>query len=280
MAGALIKLGSLCEQLPQAEKQVAKYILKHSEKIPLLSVSELARLAHVSVASVSRLPKKIGYSGFGQLKIAIAREAVDEMADIFQAINHHDSDQDVVRKVFGGNIRSLEDTLKLVETPSLAAAAKMISESERLILCGIGSSGHLAADAALRFAHLGFHADAYLDSYQMLVQIIQAGRNAVVVGLSHSGRSRATVEGMKLARKNRAKTIGISNYGKSPLSQVSDIMLCTAFAEPRVRVAALSSRISQMCLIDALYVLVARQKTHRVKTALLNDVTEEVLRCR
>jgi DNA-binding MurR/RpiR family transcriptional regulator len=68
-------------------------------------------------------------------------------------------------------------------------------------------------------------------------------------------------------------TVGISNYQPSPLSEVSDVFFCLSFAESRVRAAALSSRAGQVCLIDALYLLVAR---HMKEPASTDDVDEMV----
>lgn len=278
MPSALTKTRSLCSSLPPAEKQVAEYVLGHHEKVPFLSVSELARASRVSVASVSRLAKKAGYGSFQKYKIEIAQQTSADVDDIYQGIKPGDSDADVIKKVFRGNIESLKDTQQLLAGPDLIKAAELINRAERLVFLGIGSSGNIARDAALRFSHLGFRADAYIDTYEMVVQVVQAKAKAVVLGFSHSGRSRSTVEGLRIARENGATSIGFSNYPRSPLNKVSDVLFCTAFPETAVRTAALSSRLSQMCLVDALYVLVARHKKRSSNTRQLDAVMEDVLR--
>ena len=83
------------------------------------------------------------------------------------------------------------------------------------------------------------------------------------MGISTSGRLAMTVEALRLASQNGATTIGISNCLKSPLHKASDIFFCTSFPESRVLVAALSPVVAQLCLIDAIYLLVARQKKRR-----------------
>lgn len=278
MPSALTKTNSLCSSLPPAERQVAEYVLKHSGDVPFLSVSELAQASNVSVASVSRLAKKAGYESFQKYKIDIAQQTVADVDDIYEAIKPADSDGDVIKKVFQGNIKSLEDTAKLLAEADLVKGVEIINRAERLMFLGIGSSGYIAHDAALRFSHLGFHADAYIDTYEMLVQVVQSKAGTVVVGLSHSGRSRSTVEGLKIARAHGAATIGLCNYPSSPLGKVSDVMFCTAFPETAVRTAALSSRLSQMCLVDALYVLVARRRKRSNGTRQLDSIMEDVLR--
>lgn len=279
MAGVLVKIKSLQGSFGKAHKRLAAHILSNSIDIPFLSVHELARTSGVSVASISRFARTIGYKNFKEFKTQLGKDSLSPFDPIYQAISPKDSDQDIIEKVFVGNIRSLEETLKLVKQRELILAAKTISNCGRLVFFGIGTSGYIAQDAALRFSQLDMQAEAYADSYQIVNQALRLKKGDVAFGLSHSGRSAITVEALKLAGKNKATTIGISNYLKSPLHKVSTIFLCTSFPESHVKVAALSSRLAQMGLIDALYLLVARRRRITLRrTKLRNEQTERLLR--
>jgi len=263
----------------RAEKQVAAYVRTHLEKAPLLSVHALAAAAGVSVASVSRMARIIGYPGFNEFRVGLAREIPPApISTIYRAIAANDSGRTVVRKVFAGNIRSLQETLQILNIGACIRAARAISAAERIIFVGIGSSGYLAQDAALRFLHLDIRAEACADAYQMLVRAMQTGKKQVMVGISHSGRSAATVKALALARKNGALTIGIANYTRSPLHKVSHIFFNTAFPESSFKAAALSSAVAQMCLMDTLYLLVARQGRVTPKVERVNAMIEQYFR--
>jgi DNA-binding MurR/RpiR family transcriptional regulator len=257
---------------------VADIIVSRREKVPFLSIHEIARIAGVSVASVSRLARRIGYAGFSEMKIDLARDSGGPLDRMYRAIRPDDSDEQVVRQVFLGNIRSLEDTLRMCETGVLVKAAKTLAAARRIIFIGIGGSGNVARDAALRFSHLDIQAEAYTDFYQILIQALRAKPGEVVFGISHSGRSHVTIEGINLARSNGAVTMGISNYPGSPLGTSCEMFFCTSFPENRVKVAALSSRIAQLCLIDALYLLTARYKKKLWDIERLNILTERLIR--
>ena len=62
------------QQMFSAEKKVADYILAHPEKTVSANVSELAELSGVSDATVIRMCKHLGYQGFYQMKINLARD--------------------------------------------------------------------------------------------------------------------------------------------------------------------------------------------------------------
>ncbi|OHB85944.1 MAG: hypothetical protein A2V98_03760 [Planctomycetes bacterium RBG_16_64_12] len=279
MASALIKIKALYDSLSQAHRRLADYILRNGDDIPFLSVHELARVAGVSAASISRFARTIGYRSFKDFKTQLGKDSLSSFNGIYEAITPRDNDEEVIEKVFLGNIRSLEETLTIVNRGDLIRAAKILSKSQRTVFVGIGSSGNMAHDAALRFSQLDIQAEAYADSYQILVQALRVKNGEVVFGISHSGRSVTTVKALELASNSGATTVGMSNYLKSPLHERSDAFLCTSFPESRVKVAALSSRIAQMCLMDALYLLVARYKRISLRNAeRLNAHAEKTLR--
>ena len=76
---------------------------------------------------------------------------------------------------------------------------------------------------------------------------------SVIIGISHSGTSRDILQAMQIAKQNGAKTVAITNFGKSPMDKVSDIILHTVSDETNYRILGLSSRIAQLAIIDTIY---------------------------
>jgi len=279
MAGVLIKIRSMQGTFTDAQRQLTDYIANNSDEIPFMSVHKLAERTDVSVASISRFVRTMGYDNFKDFKTQLGKDTLSSFEGIYQEITPKDDDNDIIDKVFAGNIKSLEQTRKILNQVELIKAAGAVARSKRLVFFGIGSSGNIASDAALRFSQLDMQAEAYIDSYQAVNQSLRMKKGDVAFGISHTGRSAITVEALRLAGENGATTIGISNHLKSPLNRVSDIFLCTSFPDSRVKVAALSSRIAQMCLIDALYLLVARRRKVLIdKVERLNRYAERTLR--
>jgi DNA-binding MurR/RpiR family transcriptional regulator len=274
----LVKIRSLYPSLPKAERNVADFIQSDPERAPHRTVHEFAKAGGVSVASVSRFVRKLGFADFKEFKLELARETTSSVQSLFQEITPEDSDEEIARKVFLGNIKSLEDTLKILSVADLTQAARAICGCKRLVFFGIGGSGYAGHDAALRFSYLDFQAEAYEDASKILLQALRVTPRDVVIGISHSGRSAITVEGLRLAREKGALTIGISNYPRSPLRDASALFFCTSFPENRVKVAAISSKVAQLCVLDALYLLVARHKEGLWDVERVNAITEKLIR--
>ncbi len=278
MSGITIKIQSLYPDLPRSEKRVADYILNNPHRVPFLSVYDVAHAADVSVASVIRFVKGAGYRSFKYFKVELAKDTSSYAPEIFQAITPDDDEEEIVRKVFRGNIQSLENTLKVLNIGEFIEVSEKLSMVERILFLGIGSSGNVARDAALRFAHIDLQAEAHTEPVYMLISAKRLREGDAAVGISHSGRSKMTVEALRVAGENGALTVGISNYIKSPLSRYCRYIFCTSFSENRVKAAALSSRLAQLCLIDALYLLVALHKKNIWNIEDVNTMLEKLLR--
>jgi RpiR family transcriptional regulator, carbohydrate utilization regulator len=67
----------------------------------------------------------------------------------------------------------------------------------------------------------------------------------------------------KVAKKAGARTICITNYGKSPLHAYADVVLYTMARETQFRTEAMASRIAQLGIVDALIACLALKDYER-----------------
>lgn len=276
--GFLARLRGHAQNASESEKQATAYICKNAARIPFVSVHQLAATTGVSVSTLSRLTRRLGYANFREFKIDLAQEMASSPSAVYRGIQQKDSDEAAVRKIFEGNIQSIQNTLKMLNVSHCLRAVKEIQRAERVVCFGVGSSGFVAQEAALRLSLLAIQAEAYSDSYQMLVRAARLHQKQMAIGISHSGRSEETVEALRLARERGAMTLGISNYPQSPLRNVSSIFFCTAFEESGVHAAALSAIVAQICLVDVLYVLLARHGKGSSQIDRINRVIEDFFR--
>ena len=66
------------EELFPAEKKTAQYILDHLEEVTLLNISQLAKKAHASEASIVRMAKHLGYNGFFQMRLLLSNDVAQK----------------------------------------------------------------------------------------------------------------------------------------------------------------------------------------------------------
>lgn len=255
--GILIRLRGMRDSLSPVSQRIIDYIIEHQADVIHMSVSEVAAAVGVSIGSVVRVCQQIGLKGFQDLKIMLAREIVEPVKFIHEDVNAADDTRTVVEKVLQSDIKALIDTLKVLDVSAMAKAVDMILKAKRVEFYGIGSAGPIAVDIYYRMLRIGINCVVSTDSHMQAVSASLTDENVVIVTISHSGSTRETVDAMRLAKQAGAKTISITNYGKSPIQDYTDVVLYTAATETRFRTEAMTSRIAQLSVADALYVCVA-----------------------
>lgn len=266
-AGALIRLRGLYASLKAALRKVADVVLARPELAIYASVNEVAAAAGVSEATVMRLCRLLGFRGFQDFKIALARELVTPLQRLHEEVAEGDDVATIVHKVFQANRAALQDTLAVLDMEAVAAAAQDLQAARLVLLIGVGTSGPIVEDAANKFFRLGLLVRAVTDAHLMMMAAALLTPADVLLAVSHSGSTRDTVETAKTARQAGARVICITNNSLSPLTKTAHLVLVTASRETRFRQEAMASRLCQTSIIDSLYTVMALA---RPETALQN----------
>ncbi|MCM3799375.1 MurR/RpiR family transcriptional regulator [Caldibacillus thermoamylovorans] len=255
-------------RLSEKEKKIADYILNNPENIIHSTINDVAEDLNVADATVFRFCKRIGFKGFQAMKITLAAEIIEPIQQIHEEISESDDERTVMEKVFQSNIHTLKSTLNLIDETAIEQAVDLLLKAGRVDFYGTGGSAVIAMDAYHKFIRTGIKVFTFMDSHFQIMSASQLTKHDVAVVISHSGTNKDTINILKTAKKNGAKIIGITGYPKSPLAQNSDVVLYTSAEETEYRSEALSSRIAQLSLIDALYVNVMKLNKEKAKKSL------------
>ncbi|MRX72579.1 SIS domain-containing protein [Bacillus lacus] len=264
----LAKIRSLYPSFSAKESQIADFILNDPKNIIHLSITQFAEELGVADSTVFRFCKRIGFTGYQSMKIALASEVVTPIKNIHDEITEEDDTKALASKVFRSNMKTLEDTLQIVDTSALEKAADFITGAGKIEFYGSGGSSILAMDAYHKFIRTGLNVSAPSDSHIQLMSASQLRKNDCAIFLSHSGSTKDILDVCEVAGKTGAKTVAITNMAKSPLTKLADLSLYTLSDETDYRSEALSSRIAQLSYVDALYVIVMRSLKENGQEAL------------
>jgi len=255
--GCFVRIQGTYSSLRSAEQRVADYILSHAEDLIYLTVTELAEQTQTSESTVVRLCQKIGYKGYQEFKIMLARDLVGPTEKVYEQIEAGDSIATIKAKVFQANAQALHDTMEVLSDIELESAIRTLRQARKVEIYGIGGSAPLAFDAFHKFMKLGIVAIALSDSDLMAMSSRLLTPNDVALGISHTGTTRDVCDAMENAKVAGAKTICITHSATSPITKVSDLRLFTAAKETAFGSDATSSRIVQLTIIDTLYAGIA-----------------------
>jgi DNA-binding MurR/RpiR family transcriptional regulator len=255
--GCFIRIEGTYSSLRTAEQRVADFILKHAEELIYLTVTELAERTQTSESTVVRLCQKIGYKGYQEFKIMLARDLVGPTETVYEQIAPTDSLETLKTKIFQANAQALKDTIEVLGDDDLKNAVDALLNARKIEIFGIGGSAPLAFDAYHKFMKLGLPATWLNDGDLMAMSSVLLGPGDVALGISHTGASRDVCDAMENATKHGATTICITHRATSPITKFAKIRLFTAAKETAFGSDATSSRIAQLSIIDTLYAGIA-----------------------
>ena len=264
----LVTIRTLYPRFSVTERKIADYILKYPNRIIHSSINQVAEDLKVADSSVFRFCKRLGYKGYQAMKIALASEIVSPTENIHEKVGVQDTVDTITSKVFQANIKTLEETLLVTDEEQLQVAVDTILAAESIKFFGIGGSSVVALDGYHKFLRTGLKVNAVLDSHFQLGEASQMNEKDCAILISHSGSSRDILQILNVVKSTGAKTISITNHAKSPLSTGASIPLYTVSEETTYRPEALSSRIAQLTLIDALYVNIMMKRGKSGQEAL------------
>nr|WP_042198462.1 MurR/RpiR family transcriptional regulator [Kibdelosporangium sp. MJ126-NF4]CEL23198.1 Sialic acid utilization regulator, RpiR family [Kibdelosporangium sp. MJ126-NF4]CTQ94361.1 Sialic acid utilization regulator, RpiR family [Kibdelosporangium sp. MJ126-NF4] len=259
----LVRIRSLLPGLARAEQRVAKVVLENPASVARRSITEVADAAGTSETTVTRFCKAIGVGGYPELRIALAADTARTEAraerDLGGEIGPEDDLAQVVSKVTFADARAVEETADQLEIPTLQQVVDVIAAAGRVDVYGVGASAFVALDLQQKLHRIGRVSFAWNDTHIMLTSAAVLGSGDVAVGISHTGATTDTVEALRTARQRGATTVALTNFPRSPITEVADLVLTTAARETTFRSGAMASRIAQLTVIDCLFIGVAQR---------------------
>lgn len=254
-----------------AEQAVADYILDHPEGILVMTTKQLALASGTSEAAIIRFCKRIGINSFKGLKIEIAKEInVEKDAHIDSPLSFDDDLQTVMSKVITKTIQALNNTEKLFSFPALEQAVQALHESNRIYLYGAGGSYVVAHDFSQKLLRINLQAFQSADIHMQTMMVANITPNDVLFVVSTSGKTTEILQLLTEAKNKGAKTILLTQHGRSPAKKLADIVLTISEEEQKVRIGTMSARIAQLAVIDALFIALCMKMGNGVYDRIIN----------
>ncbi|MCI0351958.1 MAG: MurR/RpiR family transcriptional regulator, partial [Acidobacteriales bacterium] len=257
---------------------IAEYVLADPERIISSSIADVRDGSKASVGSIVGFCRSLGLRGFAEFKLTLARELAQGG---FPGTAEGSSGEtgSLTQRVLDFHIRSLTETFRVNRDEKIEQVARMMEKARRIEFFSIGISYPIAYTARCKFRLIGLPASAESDSHLQVIAATQLRKNDVAFGISCSGSTRETVRCLEIAKAKGAMTVCLTNSIKSPITAFADIPLFAMPSEVKYFQAPLASRVTQLAVVDALFVAVALK--HRNRTAEhLQNAGEELLKRR
>jgi DNA-binding MurR/RpiR family transcriptional regulator len=273
ISGGLAMIKNVINELPESEKKIATFILYNPSTVLTMTAAELGDASSTSSSAVIRLCKSLNLSGFQELKMRILGDLNSLHDASYSDIKKNDTIKSIIQSLRNNAIKSIDETLQFLNEETLKICVNLIDKAGTILIYGMGASFLAAKDAQQKFIRVNKSCYAMEDTHLNATMIANLDKNDLVIGISTSGETRETIKLIELASLRDINTIGITKYGKSTLGKLSKYNLYTPSSiETPFRSAATASRMSQLYIIDVLFMCYATSKYDSTINYLKNTV--------
>lgn len=254
--------------LASSEAKVVDLLLADPLFVGASTTAQVASRAGVSPPTVIRAARAIGFSGFTELKIEIARAR--GTARFFappEVLTADATSGFVLETSIRAGIDALTALSGAVEPSALDTAVGLIQQARQVLAFGAGPSSTVAADAVFRLRAVGVMTVGISDHLSAMIAVRLLGAGDVVIAVSSTGRTSSTLAIADAASSAGASLIAITNQYETPLATLADVALVVGGAPLPAQMAAAGSRLAQLVVIDALVAALALRDQERSRWA-------------
>jgi RpiR family carbohydrate utilization transcriptional regulator len=255
------------EQLRKSERKVADYVLEHRAKVVQMRIVDLAAAAGVSEPTVVRFCRAIGFDGFQGFKLTLAQFVASNTSYEQFRLDSRDSVEEFKEKIFDSTMGNLMRVKSDLDAANLEKAIVALAQTKRVDCYGFGASAPICSDAQHKFFRLNMSAAAYSDPHLQTMAAVTLQPGDVVIAISQTGRTKDLLHTTQLAMDAGATVIALCP-SNTPLAQQVQIPLYIDLDEDKELNTLMSSRITQMVVIDVLAVGVTMQLGEEAKAHL------------
>jgi RpiR family carbohydrate utilization transcriptional regulator len=247
------------EHFRRSEQKVARFVLRNPDEVIHMRIVDLATEAKVSEPTVVRFCRALGCNGFQDFKLQLAQMLASGSQFAQFSMNDSDSVAEFSHSIFDSTVGTLLSVRDRLDNEALGRAVNALAMANRVEFYGFGASGAVAFDAQHKFFRLQISTSSYADPHMQNMSAVTLQEGDVVVAISQTGRTRALVASVRLAREAGATVIGLCP-SESPLAHEVSLPLFIDVHEDTEIYTPLSSRIAHLVLIDVLAVGVAKTR--------------------
>ncbi len=251
---------SLNPSFSPTEKKIADYFSIMLDKVPGMTVTELAEACMVSEASIIRFSRKIGYAGYYQMKVEIIRSLTIGEKDRLNANGSGDfpSIQDRILDI---SVNNLRNTLNSIDMNGLARVVALLLEAKAIYFFAAGNSLNVAMDASYKLGKLGLKTFCEVVPERALMQARNMQMGDVAFGITHSGGSKLVALTLKIAHSKHIPVVCLTNFANSPIIKWCDHVILTSAHTAVLSEISILSRLCEHAVVDLLFHMLFQNKS-------------------
>lgn len=249
----------LCDSMTPLESEIASYILNNKDAVTKLKIQELADILFISKSAIHRFVKKIGFNGFNDLKVSIAKENADLLENNSYIIVNYpfqakDNPRQIAFKLLELYEKAIKDTFEYVDLDQIKAVSQLIDSADVIDVYTHAHNSNIAENFQDKMLTIGRSVNCPSSFYNQRLTVLASDQKHVAIILSYSGKATFILPIVKKLYEKGVKVIQIGKAGSNYYSQYVTYHLSISDSENnRDRMSQFSSHIAMQYIMDVLY---------------------------
>lgn len=256
----------LCDSMTPLESEIASYILNNKDAVTKLKIQELADILFISKSAIHRFVKKIGFNGFNDLKVSIAKENADLLENnSYINVNYpfqaKDNPRQIAFKLLELYEKAIKDTFEYVDLDQIKVVSQLIDSADVIDVYTHAHNSNIAENFQDKMLTIGKSVNCPSSFYNQRLTVLASDQKHVAIILSYSGKATFILPIVKKLYEKGVKVIQIGNAGSNYYSQYVTYHLSISDSENnRDRMSQFSSHIAMQYIMDVLYGCIYNEK--------------------
>lgn len=256
----------LCDSMTPLESEIASYILNNKDAVTKLKIQELADILFISKSAIHRFVKKIGFNGFNDLKVSIAKENADLLENnSYINVNYpfqaKDNPRQIAFKLLELYEKAIKDTFEYVDLDQIKAVSQLIDSADVIDVYTHAHNSNIAENFQDKMLTIGKSVNCPSSFYNQRLTVLASNQKHVAIILSYSGKATFILPIVKKIYEKGVKVIQIGKAGSNYYSQYVTYHLSISDSENnRDRMSQFSSHIAMQYIMDVLYGCIYNEK--------------------
>ena len=256
----------LCDSMTPPEPEIASYILNNKDAVTKLKIQELADILFISKSAIHRFVKKIGFNGFNDLKVSIAKENADLLENnSYINVNYpfqaKDNPRQIAFKLLELYEKAIKDTFEYVDLDQIKAVSQLIDSADVIDVYTHAHNSNIAENFQDKMLTIGKSVNCPSSFYNQRLTVLASDQKHVAIILSYSGKATFILPIVKKLYEKGVKVIQIGKAGSNYYSQYVTYHLSISDSENnRDRMSQFSSHIAMQYIMDVLYGCIYNEK--------------------
>lgn len=247
------------EDFNESEKTLARYIVNNVREVIFQSIDTIAEKSYSSPSSIVRFSKKLGCSGFTDLKINLAAELhqfskIDERIEVDMPILPNSNTESILKSFYNLSTQSLDTAFQTLDRNAVKKAAKLLNEADAVTILGNGPSHLVALSLHYNLKRLGLNSQCDttigFQGYNPRPKV----RKEVSVVISSFAGGEVVRQWINNLKNLNHTIILVTTNPKSPFCGYVDVVLSVDLSENYVwKVGAFASKTIMNYIVDVMY---------------------------